>query len=104
MGIADTTGELMRLATTYAGAGDKKGPGDIMKKVQRLHNVLLPIRMYPRDWKKKMSIMLQSLQKMEEVCYKLQIQGEEYPPHILRALINEQDKFRRESEFEVQGE
>eukprot|EP00466_Bigelowiella_natans_P004135 jgi/Bigna1/129463/aug1.9_g4171 len=88
LGIADTTGEMMRLATTCAGAGDQKSPMEILKLVRDLYSILLPVTVRSREWGKKLEVMLASLKKIERLCYKLHIQGREYPPHLLKKILS----------------
>eukprot|EP00761_Pharyngomonas_kirbyi_P008102 gb/GECH01008113.1/.p1 GENE.gb/GECH01008113.1/~~gb/GECH01008113.1/.p1 ORF type:complete len:262 (+),score=70.95 gb/GECH01008113.1/:1-786(+) len=78
LGIGDLTGELMRLATNAVVRGDLNTPAEILSFMEDLYGRFqsLPSGIH-RDIAKKTSIMKQSLEKVEKLCYRLQIRGEE---------------------------
>ncbi|GAB5366512.1 hypothetical protein AAMO2058_001149700 [Amorphochlora amoebiformis] len=87
LGIADITGELMRLGTTAAGLGDREKPLEVLQVIRTLYSSLLSVNLRHREWKKKMEVMFASMRKMEQLSYKLAIKGKEYPPHMLKAML-----------------
>ncbi|KAG0361498.1 hypothetical protein BGZ54_009081 [Gamsiella multidivaricata] len=111
LGIADLTGELMRLAINTLGQSliapvqDSNTMGGIPlpSPEERVQHILSFLRNIKSGFDglvltrasplfKKMSAFKQSLNKIEMACYNVKVRGAEYPPEILRQmLINAQD-------------
>lgn len=92
LGIADLTGELMRLATYQLNQGDIDSPVTICKFVSDLHtgfnlleNCMYALRL--RDLPQKLRVMRQSLQKIEKTCYTIQLRSTEVPREMLGPAI-----------------
>ncbi|POY73483.1 hypothetical protein BMF94_3420 [Rhodotorula taiwanensis] len=105
-GVADLTGELMRLAIASVGknlsaslAGQSGGGGDegggdfadidrIGKLVREIKGEMDPLAIYARWLPKKLTVLDQSLAKIENASYNLRIRGAEYKdsPAMLQAL------------------
>jgi predicted translin family RNA/ssDNA-binding protein len=88
LGLADLTGELMRLATNAAARGSDR-PAGIVRVLQALAAGFgqLPARGLP-DLDKKMEVMGASLRKVETLCYELRVRGAERPPQMLLAALD----------------
>ncbi|KAF9899568.1 hypothetical protein BX616_002948 [Lobosporangium transversale] len=109
LGIADLTGELMRLAINTLGqslmtpatqdtniaTGASYSLSTPEKRVQHILSFLRDIKsgfdglsltkMSPIS--KKMGTLKQSLNKIEMACYNVKVRGAEYPPEILRQML-----------------
>ncbi|BGP45325.1 hypothetical protein JCM10450v2_001143 [Rhodotorula kratochvilovae] len=104
-GVADLTGELMRLAIasvgknlsdSLAGGKDGAGPEDkgfadidrIGRMVREIQGEMTPLAAYARWLPKKLQVLDQSLAKIENASYNLRIRGAEYhdSPAMLQAL------------------
>ncbi|GJN87824.1 hypothetical protein Rhopal_000779-T1 [Rhodotorula paludigena] len=102
-GVADLTGELMRLAiasvgknlsnslTTTAGDADGGGFADIDRigrLVREIKAEMTPLAAYARWLPKKLQVLDQSLAKIENASYNLRIRGAEYKdsPAMLQAI------------------
>lgn len=95
LGIADLTGELMRMSINYIGAGNHEKSQEICSFLREIHDqfLLFSGREF-KDLKQKMRVLRQSLQKVENACYTLHIRGSEVPKHMLVDMI----KMRQDSE------
>ncbi|KAG9066181.1 hypothetical protein KI688_001400 [Linnemannia hyalina] len=107
LGIADLTGELMRLAINTLGQSlmpTLQGEdASILSPEQRVQHILQFLRDIKSGFdglsltkmspiSKKMGVLKQSLQKIELACYNVKVRGAEYPPEVLRQmLMNGQD-------------
>lgn len=105
LGIADLTGELMRLAINTLGQSIIAVPQDPSTaaatlptpevRVQQILNFLRDIKSgfdglsltRASPISKKMGVLKQSLNKIELACYNVKVRGAEYPPEILRQLL-----------------
>ncbi|GAA6047968.1 hypothetical protein JCM3770_006448 [Rhodotorula araucariae] len=99
-GVADLTGELMRLAIASVGknlndslAGDGSDAGftdidRIGRLVREIQGEMTPLATYARWLPKKLQVLDQSLAKIENASYNLRIRGAEYrdSPAMLQAL------------------
>ncbi|BGP37235.1 hypothetical protein JCM10449v2_001140 [Rhodotorula kratochvilovae] len=104
-GVADLTGELMRLAIASVGknlsdslAGGKDGAGaedkgiadidKIGRMVREIQGEMTPLAAYARWLPKKLQVLDQSLAKIENASYNLRIRGAECQnsPAMLQAL------------------
>ncbi|KAG0197497.1 hypothetical protein BGX28_009040 [Mortierella sp. GBA30] len=106
LGIADLTGELMRLAINTLGQSLMTGPQEVNaqgeallptpeERVQQILQFLRTIKsgfdgfaMTKRSpIAKKMDVLNQSLKKIELACYNVKVRGAEYPPEVLRQML-----------------
>lgn len=82
LGVADFTGELMRLSIDSIASGDRETPFKTLAFMQGLctwmrnFNGPLPKRMH-REWARKLKVMQQSLRKVEKSCYGLSVRAAE---------------------------
>jgi hypothetical protein len=102
LGIADLTGELMRLAINTLGQSLVPNLQDedasILSPEQRVQHILQFLRDIKSGFdglsltkmspiSKKMGVLKQSLQKIELACYNVKVRGAEYPPEVLRQML-----------------
>ncbi|KAK9496769.1 hypothetical protein O3M35_010572 [Rhynocoris fuscipes] len=78
LGVEDLTGELMRLAIGQLGAGKFSAALKTTTFVKYLYTGLLLLgHVQGREFNKKLSIVRQSLDKMEYACYVMHVRGSE---------------------------
>lgn len=80
LGLADLTGEIMRLCINSLGSGERTSCFDNCKFLQNMYLNYLSLRSFPsrpRDYSQKMTTMKQSVMKAENVCYNLVVRGTE---------------------------
>lgn len=83
LGLADLTGELMRLAIGRISDGEVEYAQSICKFVRDIYRELTlvaPIMDDSYDMKSKMDTMLQSVTKIENACFSVHVRGSEYMP------------------------
>ncbi|PKA58489.1 hypothetical protein AXF42_Ash008776 [Apostasia shenzhenica] len=83
LGLADLTGELMRLAIGRISEGEVEYAEKICRFVQNIYReltLLAPIMDDNAEMKKKMETMLQSATKIENACFSVHVRGLEYIP------------------------
>eukprot|EP00048_Salpingoeca_helianthica_P002843 m.61337 g.61337 ORF g.61337 m.61337 type:complete len:264 (-) comp12340_c0_seq2:19-810(-) len=92
LGIADLTGELMRLCINTLGRSQDL----TMTLTQFVRSIFTSLRALnpftlPRDMSNKMSVLASSLAKMEDGCYQLRVRGSELPPARLAEAMEQDD-------------
>ncbi len=87
LGIADLTGELMRLSINSIGSGSHDLPFDLLPFVRAIYCAFSSLRPVSRDIPQKLNVLRSSLGKIEHVCYTLKIRGSEIPKHMLVDVI-----------------
>ncbi|KAJ6324622.1 hypothetical protein OIU76_011837 [Salix suchowensis] len=83
LGLADLTGELMRLAIGRISDGELEYAKKICQFVRDIYRELTLIVPYiddGSDMKIKMDTMLQSVVKIENACFSVHVRGSEYEP------------------------
>ncbi|MQM01280.1 hypothetical protein Taro_034031 [Colocasia esculenta] len=83
LGVADLTGELMRLAIGRISDGELEYAEKICRFVRDIYreiSVLLPAIDDNSEMKKKMETMLQSVVKIENALFSVHVRGSEYIP------------------------
>ncbi|GAB2262458.1 hypothetical protein Droror1_Dr00003455 [Drosera rotundifolia] len=83
LGLADLTGELMRLAIGRISDGELEFAKRICSFVRDIHRELtlvVPDMDDSHDMKSKMETMLQSVMKIENACFSVHVRGSEYIP------------------------
>ncbi|KAL3501540.1 hypothetical protein ACH5RR_035989 [Cinchona calisaya] len=83
LGLADLTGELMRLAIGRISDGELELAEKICKfvrEIYRMLTVIAPEMDDSSDMKTKMDTMLQSVMKIENACFSVHVRGSEYVP------------------------
>ncbi|KAK3588745.1 hypothetical protein CHS0354_024223 [Potamilus streckersoni] len=83
LGVADLTGELMRLTLNSVGKGDFETPYKVCDFMRCMHAAFVTMGSMSRDVVRKTTVLKQSLQKIENTCYTLQVRGSEIPKHML---------------------
>eukprot|EP00850_Spirogloea_muscicola_P006307 SM000030S11316 [mRNA] locus=s30:152588:154325:+ [translate_table: standard] len=95
LGVADLTGELMRLAIgSVAGAGSGGAAGNkaaascsFVRAVHSGFSQLPKAGELARELPRKLDVMLQSLGKIENASYAVHVRGREYPADMLAAQL-----------------
>ncbi|XP_062162963.1 uncharacterized protein LOC133869882 [Alnus glutinosa] len=83
LGLADLTGELMRLAIGRIPEGELDFAEKIcrfVRDIYRMLTLLVPNMDDSSDMKTKMDTMLQSVMKIENACFSAHVRGSEYIP------------------------
>ncbi|XP_050277600.1 uncharacterized protein LOC126719081 isoform X3 [Quercus robur] len=83
LGLADLTGELMRLAIGRISEGELEFAEKICRFVRDIYReltLLVPHMDDSYDMKTKMDTMLQSVMKIENACFSVHVRGSEYIP------------------------
>ncbi|XP_072247384.1 translin-associated protein X [Leuresthes tenuis] len=84
LGVADLTGELMRMCISSVGNGDIDTPFQLSQFLRQIHDGFSYIgNTGPYEVSKKLHTLRQSLGKVEDACYTLQVRGSEIPKHML---------------------
>lgn len=97
LGIADLTGELMRMCINYMGAGHHEKSNEICVFLRKVHNecLLLSGKDF-RDFNQKMKVLGQSLRKVENACYTVHLRAKEIPKNMLVDLLKMKDPVNEE--------
>ncbi|BFG16875.1 translin-associated protein X [Prunus yedoensis var. nudiflora] len=83
LGLADLTGELMRLAIGRISDGEldfAKKICEFVREIYRELTLVVPFMDDSHDMKTKMDTMLQSVMKIENACFGVHVRGSEYMP------------------------
>nr|XP_057914498.1 translin-associated protein X [Doryrhamphus excisus] len=89
LGIADLTGELMRLCISSVGNGDIDTPFQLSQFLRQIHDGFSFIgNTGPYEVSKKLHTLRQSLGKVEDACYTLRVRGSEIPKHMLADVFS----------------
>ncbi|KAJ8365981.1 hypothetical protein SKAU_G00148120 [Synaphobranchus kaupii] len=84
LGVADLTGELMRMCINSVGNGDMDTPFQLGQFLREIHDGFAYIgNTGPYEVSKKLYTLKQSLGKVEDACYALRVRGSEIPKHML---------------------
>ncbi|RUS89673.1 hypothetical protein EGW08_002594 [Elysia chlorotica] len=83
LGVADFTGELMRMAINCVGARDLETPSVVLDLMRVINSAFTNFGNIPRELRQKTRVLTQSLQKVERACYTLRVRGSEIPTHML---------------------
>ncbi|XP_070568068.1 translin-associated protein X-like [Ptychodera flava] len=98
LGIADLTGELMRYCINCIGNGNTSSPFGLVTFMRDLYQGYQSFgNLATREITRKVSVLRQSLQKVEKACYTLQVRGSEMPEHMLIDVISSEGN--REPDF-----
>lgn len=90
LGIADFTGELMRLAINSVAAGKLDMPHKVCAMLRSIGSGLdLLGNTVHRDLSNKVNVLRDSVRKVETACYSLHIRGSEMPQHMLPNLFHD---------------
>lgn len=88
LGVADLTGELMRMSINAVGSGNREIPFDLLPFVRAVYCGMYGLRPSSKEVPRKMSVLRSSLAKIERTCYTLKVRGSEVPKHMLMHAIN----------------
>eukprot|EP00730_Choanoeca_flexa_P020447 TRINITY_DN9984_c0_g2_i3.p1 TRINITY_DN9984_c0_g2~~TRINITY_DN9984_c0_g2_i3.p1 ORF type:complete len:172 (+),score=45.71 TRINITY_DN9984_c0_g2_i3:381-896(+) len=83
LGIADLTGELMRMCINNI--GNEELTNAIMQFTRRIHDGFqsFPSKLHNKDMSFKIKVLSQSLKKIENACYTMKVRGTEIPKERL---------------------
>lgn len=87
LGVADLTGEVMRLAINSVGNGDLDTPVEVCQFLRELELGFTSLGNTNREISRKIRTLRQSLRKVETACYTLQMRGSEIPKHMLADML-----------------
>lgn len=87
LGVADLTGELMRLAINSVANGDLAKPRELCALMRTIYDSFISFGNASRDISQKARVLKQSLLKVENACYNLQVRGSEMPTHQLKNVF-----------------
>lgn len=88
LGVADLTGELMRLCVNVATGEDTQVVFCILRFVGCVYNNFLSLMPTHKEILRKIQTLRSSLIKIEKVCYTLKVRGSEIPRHMLVDIVN----------------
>ncbi|XP_019902160.2 translin-associated protein X isoform X1 [Esox lucius] len=89
LGVADLTGELMRMCISSVGNGDMDTPFQVSMFLRQIHDGFSYIgNTGPYEVSKKLHTLRQSLSKVEDACYTLKVRGSEIPKHMLADVFS----------------
>lgn len=88
LGLADLTGELMRLCINSVGSGNRDLPFLLLPFFRALYQGFHSFSPGIKYMGQKMSVLRSSLGKVENVCYTLKVRGSEIPKHMLMDVIS----------------
>jgi len=87
LGIGDFTGEMMRRCINSIGSGNMEICHKTADFLQQIFSAYQLVGHGPRGFGSKMGALRQSLQKVENVCYTVQMRGSEVPKHMLADVL-----------------
>ncbi|KAL6850496.1 hypothetical protein ACP4OV_021123 [Aristida adscensionis] len=102
LGVADLSGELMRLAIGRISDGEVEYAKNICSFVRDIYRdltLLVPLMDENTEMKKKMEVMLQSVVKIENACFSVHVRGSEYIP-LLGSSADPDYSFFGASDFD----
>ncbi|CAH1790716.1 unnamed protein product [Owenia fusiformis] len=88
LGVADLTGEIMRLAINSVKTGNANFLFQLCDFMREIHNAFISFGNIHREIRRKLNVLQQSLKKVETACYTLQIRGSEIPKHMLADVLS----------------
>lgn len=89
LGVADLTGELMRMCISSVGNGDIDTPFQLSQFLRQIHDGFSYIgNTGPYEVSKKLHTLRQSMGKVEDACYTLRVRGSEIPKHMLADVFS----------------
>nr|CAG8523909.1 9085_t:CDS:2 [Entrophospora candida] len=97
LGVADLSGELMRYATNCIGRGDHDFAsiiGRFLRDLKSDYEIIAHNKYFVR----KLEVMKQNLNKVEDVCYAIKIRGSEYPKEFYQHIVAEHTKRFEETD------
>ncbi|CAH2251445.1 translin-associated X [Pelobates cultripes] len=99
LGVADLTGELMRLCIGSVGNGDIDTPFELGQFLREIFDGFSYIgNTGPYEISRKLYALKQSLAKVENACYTLKVRGSEIPKHMLADLFSTKSELMEHDE------
>jgi len=97
LGLADLTGELMRNAINSLSSGDRTACFTLLTFLQTMHGGFLTVeKSAPRMVSKKMTVLKQSMRKVEDACYAIAVRGSEIPDKFVADLFEKNDEYNED--------
>jgi predicted translin family RNA/ssDNA-binding protein len=90
LGIADLSGELMRMAIRSVSSGSLDDVYKLLNPIKDIYNSFVKFGSISRELPRKVNVLRQSMMKVEAACYTVQIRGSEFPKHMLADLLHSQ--------------
>ena len=87
LGIADLTGECMRMCINSVGCGELAHLGAMCDFVRAIYDALRTLdggASMTKEMEQKMDVMATSLRKMETTCYNVVVRGSERPLSLMQ--------------------
>lgn len=92
LGVQDLTGELMRHCINSLSSGQVEAMYQTCGFVRNIYSGLTILSRIPfREFYRKLTVLRQSLLKIENACYQFRIRGSEIPKHMLATVVTCQD-------------
>ena len=88
LGVADLTGELMRLCINSAATGDRNTPFEVCSFLRKVHDAFVSFGNVSKDVASKVRVLKTSMNKVEAACYTLKVRGSEIPQFALAEALN----------------
>ncbi len=88
LGVADLTGEMMRMAIMSVGKGNLELPFELCRFLRQVLDAFLSYGNASREVGRKLWTLRQSVEKVENACYTLQVRGSEIPKHMLADVLS----------------
>lgn len=105
LGVADLTGELMRMCINAVGSGNlQELPFEILPFVRAVHCGFQSLRPVTREIPRKLFVLRSSLAKIEQVCYTLKVRGSEIPKHMLAHALNVTTRAENAQSLDTEAE
>lgn len=93
LGVADMTGELMKLSINFVARGEQERAFLILNTLRAIQEGIKSLSLGGsgglNELKKKMATLHASLEKVEKVCYEIKVRGSEYPNDMLLQFFNQ---------------
>lgn len=100
LGLADFTGELMRMCINIIGSGDLERPFQLVNFMRNINRGFQQLgNIAGREMVRKSTVMRQSLKKMEDACYVIKVRGSEIPKHMLKDMAFSSDFSTRDDDY-----
>ncbi|XP_011675196.2 translin-associated protein X [Strongylocentrotus purpuratus] len=100
LGLADFTGELMRMCINIIGSGDLERPFQLVNFMRNINRGFQQLgNIAGREMVRKSTVMRQSLKKMEDACYVIKVRGSEIPKHMLKDMAFSSDFSARDDDY-----
>jgi len=91
LGVADLTGELMRMAINRIGSREFSEAESICQLLRSIHQEFSTFGYEHREMGKKINVMKASLRKVENACYNVKVRGSEVPDNLLADMAVDGD-------------